>query len=78
MGKLGQYYRSIKLDLELLAADNGGVVTKKQLRRLIVERLELLDPRTHSNLIEALVATGKLKPVNQNAYLFCDGKEGSE
>jgi len=72
MAKLETYYSKIEHDLRWCAEDNGGVIRQEDLRRIIVERIGI-DPRTYRNVSDALMLTGKLKPLNQYAFLFVDG-----
>lgn len=73
MAAFKRYYEKIRLPLRWEAEDHQGLITKQALQRIIIEHIGI-DPRTFRNVQRALVLTGKLKPLNQHAFLFCDGK----
>lgn len=74
MPTAGQYYEKLKFDLHMIAQDRGGVVLRRDLEVLVAEKIGC-DRRTLKNVERALTLIGKLKPMNQHSYLFCDGEE---
>ncbi len=74
MPTFDQLYAKIRLDLELTAEDFKGQVPVTELRRIVLERVGI-NPKTYENTKEALILMGKIKPLNQHAFLFMDGRD---
>ena len=69
-------YKLVEGPLSWAAEDNGGVITKKQVKMIVMEYCRVIDRQVIAQKIQVLEMFKVLVPVNKTSYRFVpNGKD---